>query len=403
MSKILLIGHFGFTNLGNEAIVRGTVDILREQMPDVWITLISRRAQHDRAICAQKEIRVDEIVPSSGMFPRFGPRWTMQAIARRLFQAGVSHHDYTHAKLYRTHDAVLSIGGDMLSDDRHGIAKGCFGSLARAKLAGAKTVVWGASIGPFKDPAQAQEWARILGRVDLITARESLTIDYLRKIGVERNVQPVADPAFVLEPQRPPGPVRPRPAGKLLVGIGASDLLAQSAQYGERYVEAFSRFIRYLVSEVGAEVRLVAHVRDGQRTTDDVGTCQRVLQLCGCESGVELVDPDYDSAEVKFAIGECDLFIGARTHSTIASFSMLVPTIVVAYSVKGFGITREVMRSDELVIPVEQISFETLRKRFDLLWNARKQIAMDLQLRMPGIRNAARKGGELLASMLKTK
>src|SRR5215469_1882404 len=160
MTKILLIGHFGFTNLGCEAIVRTTVEIIRKHVPDAWITLISRTAKYDRAVIERNRIRVDEILSSAGKIPRFTPGWAIQALSRRLLKPGMSHYDYTHWSLYRNHDLVVSIGGDNLCD-RGGLTHRCFESLKNAKRAGAKTIIWGASIGPFHRPRDAANWRRV--------------------------------------------------------------------------------------------------------------------------------------------------------------------------------------------------------------------------------------------------
>ena len=60
MKNILLIGHGGFYNRGCEAIVRGTVAILRQFLPDAHITLISGTPDMDtqvlRTYLAGKEV-----------------------------------------------------------------------------------------------------------------------------------------------------------------------------------------------------------------------------------------------------------------------------------------------------------------------------------------------------------
>ena len=51
------------------------------------------------------------------------------------------------------------------------------------------------------------------------------------------------------------------------------------------------------------------------------------------------------------------MFIGARTHATIAAYSTCVPTLVIGYSVKSRGIAKDIFGTDEgLVIPVSEIT-----------------------------------------------
>ena len=50
------------------------------------------------------------------------------------------------------------------------------------------------------------------------------------------------------------------------------------------------------------------------------------------------------------------MFIGARTHATIAAYSTCVPTLVLGYSVKSIGIAKDLFGTDRgYVLPVQQI------------------------------------------------
>ena len=59
---------------------------------------------------------------------------------------------------------------------------------------------------------------------------------------------------------------------------------------------------------------------------------------------------------IKGYISRCELFIGARTHATIAAYSTGVPTLVLGYSVKARGIAKDLFGTEEnYVIPVQTI------------------------------------------------
>ena len=48
------------------------------------------------------------------------------------------------------------------------------------------------------------------------------------------------------------------------------------------------------------------------------------------------------------------MFIGARTHATIAAYSTCVPTLVAGYSVKASGIAKDIFGTDQnYVLPVQ--------------------------------------------------
>lgn len=61
----------------------------------------------------------------------------------------------------------------------------------------------------------------------------------------------------------------------------------------------------------------------------------------------------------KGIISECKLFIGARTHATIAAYSSCTPTLVVGYSVKAKGIARDLFGNyDDYILPVQNLKDE---------------------------------------------
>lgn len=92
------------------------------------------------------------------------------------------------------------------------------------------------------------------------------------------------------------------------------------------------------------------------------------------------------------------MFIGARTHATIAAYSSNVPTLAVGYSVKARGIARDLFGDYEnYVIPVQQLQEkEDLIGAFEWLKDYEEEIRQDLRRVMPEYKkNAMRIGKEV--------
>ncbi|HEY8241169.1 MAG TPA: hypothetical protein VIH35_06975, partial [Kiritimatiellia bacterium] len=84
MPKLLLVGHYGFANRGCEAIVRGTVGLLGRSLPGSRITLISRHADADRAVCEATGIPIERVVAAEHGYPKYSPGWFTRVLRRRL-------------------------------------------------------------------------------------------------------------------------------------------------------------------------------------------------------------------------------------------------------------------------------------------------------------------------------
>jgi polysaccharide pyruvyl transferase WcaK-like protein len=192
-TEILFTGHGGVVNRGCEAILRSSIDIIGRYVAAPKYTLLSRYPETD--ITALKgEYPAMAIRPlRPGARSRFSPKRVVNALGRRILQnpdliSMINREDLGDK------DAVLHIGGDNFTGGRLGH---WFEEFDHARASGARTVIWGASIGPFS-PSTERRWAKELKKVDLITAREDLTVEYLAGLGVVDNVVRVADPAFLL-------------------------------------------------------------------------------------------------------------------------------------------------------------------------------------------------------------
>ena len=78
---------------------------------------------------------------------------------------------------------------------------------------------------------------------------------------------------------------------------------------------------------------------------------------------------DSSSIELKEFIGKCRFMIAARTHASIAAYSMAIPSIVIGYSVKSIGKAQDLFGTDEnFVLSIKSIEKEdSLLRRFQWL------------------------------------
>ena len=94
---------------------------------------------------------------------------------------------------------------------------------------------------------------------------------------------------------------------------------------------------------------------------------------------------DQNGTQLKEIISNCEVFVGARTHATIAAYSTCVPTLVVGYSVKARGIAKDLFGTNEnYVLPVQGLKEDAdLWNAFRWVYQRRDDIRMHLQEMMP--------------------
>jgi polysaccharide pyruvyl transferase WcaK-like protein len=111
---------------------------------------------------------------------------------------------------------------------------------------------------------------------------------------------------------------------------------------------------------------------------------------------------DHNAMELKGYISRCRLFIGARTHATIAAYSSCVPTLAVGYSVKAKGIAKDIFGTYEnYVVPVQTLAYtDDLITAFEWLKVHEEDIRQHLSIFMPNYIKKAAQAGDIVYSLM---
>ena len=281
-----------------------------------------------------------------------------------------------HRELTKDH-CLLALGGDNLSFDYGLLATLLFFSpFAKAVKLGVPSVIWGASIGPFRQkPVWEKRFANILRQVDLITAREPLTQSYLAELGIERNVRMVSDPAFLLPTELP---ILPKPLENALnsgaVGFNIAPLMSRySGQSPQQWLAAVAEMLTNVVRRIDLPVVLIPHVMMSPNifpANDDFLFMQdlhNALEPATRERVVLYDAREHTCKQIKGVISRCRVFAGSRTHATIAALSTNVPTFSIGYSVKSRGINHDLFGHEEWSAHFSDLTGQRLADRIDNL------------------------------------
>lgn len=425
--RFYLTGQNNFGNRGCEALVRSTVGLVREALGPAEFLVPSLDIPRDSAQwpdASAQGVRFVAPPPLPRRFVHWERLTRRLPLLARLPWPTLSPGAELTGQL-RSCDAVLSIGGDNYSLDYDLASLFYFVGIAEAaKRLGKPVVLWGASVGPFSRlPGVEAQLAAHLRHLDLIAVRESHSRDYLASLGVRDNVLQVADSAFTMVPEPlEPIPGWPRGAltrnqlashdpgigragGRGVLGLNVSPLIervrAKAGVSGDLRREV-AEFIRASVAE-GWSVLLVPHVAplSGQGGNNDQVFLGEILALTGSLDGrVGLVTGQPNAPQLKYIIACCRLFIGARTHATIAALSSGVPTVSIAYSVKARGINRDLFGHEDYVLDTARVSAATLLAARRRLEADEDGLHAQLAERLPEWRSRARAGAAALGRLL---
>lgn len=261
----ILAGNGPYENRGCEAITRGTARIIRECYKDSELLCFSH-FQSDEQYRKQSVIETDKDITHLQSFRlnekklirSFWKPRTRSCVYRRIFNPKMLKYETYRdmANFVDRASAVLSVGRDNYSLD-YGIPD-LFTDLDDIVTEKSKPlVIWGASVGPFDCiPYYEKYMNEHLRQISAIFARESATVDYLKRIGVVENVYPTADPAFPMEPGKPEGIEEEMPIDEESIGINLSPLMAKYVTGGnlERWVGLATSIVRTVSQSSGMPV-----------------------------------------------------------------------------------------------------------------------------------------------------
>jgi colanic acid/amylovoran biosynthesis protein len=309
-------------------------------------------------------------------------------------------HRFAFQAYLRDTDAVLALGGDNYSLD-YGIPKAFFDANRSVLAARKPLIIWGASIGPFTaEPAFESYATEELKRVNLICSRESRTIDYLDSLGIRDSVCKVVDPAFLLDPQEP---TLTGDEQKILetphIGVNLSPLLARYRGDVLPWPEQAAELVHDILRVQRYPIALIPHVM--QPNNSDYDFLKDIYtRLREEQHRMILIGPDHSSRAYKWIISRCRVFLGARTHATIASLSSCVPTLSLSYSAKSVGINQDVFGDQSWVVPLSELEPGRLSTRLNHLLAQERQVRHHLSTVMPEYSQRARAGLSRIAAIM---
>jgi len=357
MNKLIMYPHGGSGNHGCEAIVRSTLNIMSEAMPNTFKEniLFSRRKYEDESAGLDKECKImEELVPLNS---KFSSDYIIGTFKRQL----LGDKDYFDRVAYRNvfknagpNTLALSIGGDNYC---YGSPEHIYFMNNHIRENGANTILWGCSIEP---DAMDERMVNDLKQYKFVYARETITYNALLDKGVT-GARLCPDPAFLLETQKMDLPKGFQEGNT--IGINLSPLITKYETKGGAAFENYTELVNYLINETDYQIALIPHVMWDHN--DDRIPLKRLYDKFKDSGRLVFVaeDDSLNSMQLKYVISKCNILITARTHASIAAYSQCVPTLVVGYSVKARGIAHDLFGTQEgYVFPVQ-----SLKEKDDLI------------------------------------
>lgn len=410
MANILQTGTYCSSNKGDAAMEISTAKALQSRLPGTRITISTPFPELDRAAYAPTGVvkcNRRRLIWGTFLLAR---AWLWGKLNPWLGASADILLANDELKATRAADLVIDLSGDMLTEDYGAhVAYSHFLPVLTAMAMHRPYMFCAQSIGPFKYTKPLAR--RLLQGAALITAREKITHDYLRDMGIaEEKIVMTTDMAFLLEPADD-GVIR-----EILLseGLGADDqpLLGISLSnlahnhYRKRNPGAahteFTTMLAGLLDSISNDFKyrvvFVPHVTGPRPSADDRLFSDRIREHM--QTPAVVICGDYTPDILKGIISRCGLYMGARMHANIAALTSGIPTLAIAYSHKTDGIM-QLFGQSEYVCDIATLDTNRLITCFKQLHENRETISCSLRDHTRQMKERAFHNIELAGELLK--
>jgi polysaccharide pyruvyl transferase WcaK-like protein len=390
-NKVTLYMHSGSGNHGCEAIVRSLTGLINSQDPSIKPDVMTNDRAEDLKYVPED---ICHFVEEKHM-DRNVINHTLYYVYRMITKDKESFLRYRFKDMYKNPPKVgVSIGGDTYCYD-YMVEEIMLTNSMLHKL-GTKTILLGCSVEP--ELVKRSDVAADMKLYDKILARESITYNALLDAGVSKERLELApDPAFTLDTQYLPLPDGWK-EGKM-IGLNLSPLIGMYAEDKDIALKCYEGLIQHIIDTTDNNIALIPHVV-WDRSNDFIPLTSLYEKFK--DTGRVILLQDHDATQLKGFIARCRLFIGARTHATIAAYSSCVPTLVIGYSVKARGIARDLFGTeDKYVLPVQDLkTTKQLIEGYEWLNDHADDITQKLKKSIPEYIIKARRNGSAVMDLL---
>jgi len=410
-------------NKGEQAILEGIYQGLKDQGKDVFISVFSFHPEIDKINYSKKFKVVQGITfrPRSDkpiflkvldMFNIWGKHLSFLLFWAVLKDKCLFFFRAENWKAYCKSDVILVGHDGVLSDINLLFA-------IFVKGIGKKTAIFGCGFKKFRFRITEKLAPYIMSKIDLVILREKRSYNYLHSLGVPANkIDLKPDPAFLMkaaddsEIDRIFEKERLITDEKPLIGMIA---LRRSIHFNnffehihneeEKYwklMEFFARMVEIIIETTSGKAVFIPHSIGKSYKTDD-RVCARDIKS-KMKKNVEhviLIENEYDAITLKGFIQRLDFLVSQRLHAVIGAGSVGTPFLMITVKEDGraHDIVEDTIGRDDLLFDINNPAIIDFAGKFERKWHQRHEIKEYLISKAEVIRIECHEAASRLANL----
>ncbi|MFA5535728.1 MAG: polysaccharide pyruvyl transferase CsaB [Bacillota bacterium] len=354
-SKLVIVGYYGFNNIGDEAVLYSMLRTLRSMRGDLKITVLSNEPEKTSKVYgvqAANRFRLKEVVK------------TISQGSLIILGGGSLFQDITSQKSLFYYSGIVLL----------------------AKLLRKKVFFYNQGVGPVTRNLSKRLLKWVFNKVDLITVRDAASKELLLEIGVaEPEILVKADAVlgiYAQEMERKQG-LRYLEKNGLVLGEKDSPVIGISVRDWRDY-QGYKKALAFVGDEL---------VKKGYQVVflpfhfpDDIAPSREIANLMKEQATV--IRDQLGVVEMLGALSGLQLLIGMRLHSLIMASVMEIPVVGISYDPKVDAFMK--LLGQPLAGRVETLDGELLMKEVWHILLKRDEVLEGLRESLSGMRMEAR-------------
>ena len=330
----IICGAYGKGNAGDDAILMSMIRQLRQQDPDLPITVMTRRPRQTAQLTGVSTVHI----------------FNIPAVARRMKTCGL----------------YISGGGSLIQNATSNRSLRYYlYSIRQAKHMGCKVMMYGCGIGPVSGEKNRSQTAQVLEEnVDLITLRDVESLQTLRAYGVcKPRVEVTADPALLMAgddgaAQRFIQRSGLDPAGRYSLFVlrpweGTRERLAAIGAAADYGWERYGLMPLFYCLEPG---------RDAEITRAAAALVKAPCQV---------LEPDLDGPGLCGLLGRMELVVAMRLHALVFACARQTRVAAISYDPKVSGFMSYL--GSRSCVDLSDVTAESMKDLLDRAMNEEEQ------------------------------
>jgi polysaccharide pyruvyl transferase WcaK-like protein len=346
VKRICLLGSFSGRNIGDDAILRGVINVFEQTIGDFRLVLLSKFPKY---------------------FSGFSPFLTIKRSRISLLSLN------TFMELFKS-DVFLITQSNLFSQKLfnpfYNRVITYFLFVVVNKLFFRKPIgLFFGGIGPLYTPLSESLVKRIVNHLDFLIFRERQSLKYLEKWGIDTNIHLASDIALFCgkKDTNLTDNIYQKINNKTAIGININKYFSGFSETSISKAEFFKQLGLFLQDRKDAFIIFMPS------DTEDIEVTKDFIVSTNLDEDAWVLVEKCDPEEYIQILSRCDFFIGTRMHSMIMSAVANTPFLGVNYNPKVRDFMKQ-LDCEEYCLELAEVEAERLNQKFTTLVNTHTEV-----------------------------